>query len=45
MDHLNDAICRFCKEEEPTSVDVLYHCEGLAMIKSLVLGIESSTAH
>ena len=40
-----DATCRFCQEEEETSVHVLCHCEGLARLRFQLLGEEKPRAN
>ena len=38
-----DALCRFCQEEEETATDVLCHCDGLTKVGLLQLGCEKGT--
>ncbi|KAJ8911521.1 hypothetical protein NQ315_000555 [Exocentrus adspersus] len=39
-----EATCRFCSEEEETSVHVLCQCEDLARLRFLILGEENPSA-
>lgn len=39
-----DAICRFCQEEEETAAHVLCHCEGLVRLRFQLLGEEKPRA-
>lgn len=45
IDLAEDVSCKFCKEEEETTVYMLCYCEGLTRTRFLVLGVEKSTAH
>ena len=35
-----DALCRFCQEEEETAIQVLCHCDGLTKVRLPQLGHE-----